>query len=103
MGKFFYILTIALLLSACATGEKVRSQLQEGMPKQDIIAALGKPDGFQRVGDFESLTYKNRLVSGWSWDRADYTVILQNGRVIQWGAGEVRQNGPNTIILVPTQ
>lgn len=103
MGKLFYALTIALLLSACATGEKVRAQLQEGMSKQDVIAALGKPDGFQRTGDLEALTYKNRLVSGWSWDRADYTVILQNGRVVQWGAGGVRQNSPNTIIFVPTQ
>ncbi|KAB0672437.1 hypothetical protein F6V30_07705 [Oryzomonas sagensis] len=100
-----FILTLlgalALLQGGCATGEIVRTRIQEGMSKQQVISELGNPDGFQRSGEYEALLYSNRLISGWSWDRTDYTIILQNGQVAQYGTGQVRQNSPNTLILVP--
>jgi hypothetical protein len=71
------------------------------MSKEQVISELGKPDGFKRSWEYEALTYTNRLISGWSWDRTDYTIILQNGRVAEVGTGQVRQNSPNTLILVP--
>lgn len=94
-------LLISLAISGCATGELVRSGVQPGMSKQEVISELGNPDGYQQNGEYEALLYTNRLISGWSWDRTDYTIILQNNKVIQYGSGEVRQNGPNALILVP--
>lgn len=97
---------IAILLfavvSGCATGERMQ-EVREGMAKEQVIDILGQPDGFQRKGEYEALRYTNRLISGWSWDRADYNVILRNERVVEYGAGEVRQNDANTgtLILVP--
>ncbi len=93
--------SLALLQTGCATGEIVRGKIREGMSKQQVISELGNPDGFQRSGEFEALLYSNRLISGWSWDRTDYTIILQNGNVAQYGTGQVRQNSPNTLLLVP--
>ena len=90
-----------LLLAGCVTGEKVRGGIREGMTKDQVIATLGQPDGFKRSGDAEALQYTNRLISGWSWDRTDYTVILENGHVTQYGPGQVRQEGPNLLIVVP--
>ena len=55
--------------------------------------------GFQRNGEYEALVYTHRLISGWSWDRTDYTIILQNGGVVQYGTGQVRQNGPIVLFL----
>lgn len=81
---------ILLLLTSCATGEKVRAGVSEGMTKAEVIELLGKPDGFKRDGTIEALQYTNRLISGWSWDRTDYTVILDEGRVVEYGPGEVR-------------
>ena len=101
MRYLVFFLLISLWLSGCATGERVRAGVQEGMTKQQVISELGNPDGFQRSGDYEALVYTNRLISGWSWDRTDYTIILQNGRVVQYGTGQVRQNGPNMLVLVP--
>lgn len=101
MRRFVLFFVISLLLSGCVTGERVRGGVQEGMSKQQVISELGNPDGFQRSGEYEALLYTNRLISGWSWDRTDYTIILQNGRVVQYGTGQVRQNGPNMLILVP--
>ena len=96
-----FIVSVLLLMQGCITGEAVRGGIREGMSKQQVISELGSPDGFQRQGDYEALLYTNRLISGWSWDLTDYTIILKNGNVVQYGTGQVRQNGPNTLILVP--
>ncbi len=84
-------LLLCLALGACATGEKVRGGITEGMSKAEVVDLLGKPDGFKREGNTEALQYTNRLISGWSWDRTDYTVILTDGRVSEYGPGQVRQ------------
>jgi hypothetical protein len=80
---------------------KRMTKVNEGMTKQEVIKTLGKPDGFQRSGEYEALKYSNRLMSGWSWDRADYYAILKNERLIEYGAGEIRQNSANVLVLVP--
>jgi hypothetical protein len=75
MRSFFTAALSVILLSACVTGE-LMTRVREGMSKEEVISALGNPDGFQRSGEYEALRYTNRLISGWSWDRADYSVIL---------------------------
>jgi hypothetical protein len=93
-----------LLLAGCATGEKMR-RLDVGMDRQTVERQMGRPDGFSEQDGYRVLTYKNRLMSGWSWDRADYQVLMKDGRVVQYGPGEVRQNKANTglIIVAPVQ
>jgi hypothetical protein len=54
----------------------------------------GFTEGFKVSGDFTVLTYKNRLISGWSYDRADFHVILKNDSVVETGSGEVRVTFP---------
>ncbi len=102
MIRLSIVAAVLLFLLGCATGELVGS-VEEGMSKDEVIGILGRPDGFQRSGEYEALRYTNRLVSGFSWDRADYTVILKSGRVVEYGPGEVRQRDPNTgvLLLVP--
>jgi len=101
MKNIILVIFIILSITACATGELVRGNVHEGMIKSEVISLLGNPDGFQKNGDSEALIYTNRLISGWSWDRTDYTIILQDSRVVQYGTGQVRQNSPNTLILIP--
>lgn len=91
-----------LLLSGCVTGNSVR-QLTPGMSRAEAIDVMGPPDGVMVEGQFEALSYSNRLMSGWSWDRTDYYVILEDGIVTQYGNGEVRQDqrqGSTVLILV---
>ena len=97
------IFLIALAVVGCATGEKM-SRLNEGMTKDEVIEVLRRPDGFRRTGDYEVLTYTNRLMPEWSYDRVDYHVVLKNGRVVEYGAGEVRVKevrGSVVIFIVP--
>ena len=103
MKNALCVFMLAVLLAGCVTGDKVRQGIREGMTKEQVISTLGNPDGFKRADDYEALTYTNRLISGWSWDRTDYTVILQNGRVVQYGNGQVRQEGPNLLVIVPVK
>jgi len=100
MNKILMVLSI--LLTGCVTGQKI-SQVEPGMNRQQVVSALGKPDGFQSHGNYEALKYSNRLMSGWSWDKSDYYVILKDGLVTATGNGEVRQSGPNMLIIVPMQ
>jgi hypothetical protein len=99
--RYFFAFVVAILLVGCVTGDRVRQGIREGMTKEQVIATLGQPDGFKRSGDTEALTYVNRLISGWSWDRTDYTVILDHGQVTQFGPGQVRQEGPQLLIVAP--
>jgi len=91
-------LAVALLvvvLAACATGERMRS-VHEGMWKDEVVGLLGIPDGVQRIGEYEVLRYSDRLVGSWSSDRAEYSVILRGGRVVEYGPGQARQRDPGT-------
>lgn len=101
MKRIITLIFLVVAMAGCATGEQVRGSLQPGMSKSEVISLLGNPDGFKKVENQEALLYTNRLISGWSWDRTDYTVILQDGRVIEYGTGHVRQNSANTLIIVP--
>jgi hypothetical protein len=84
MLRLVSTLALSAALLACVTGERMADH-PRGMSKDEVIAVLGNPDGFQRSGDYEALRYTNRLISGWSWDRADYNVTLRNGRVVEYG------------------
>jgi len=93
----------ALWLAGCTAGEQI-SKIDTGMGRQQVISIMGRPDGVRSLGNSEALTYSNRLMSGFSWDRADYHVLLTNGHVTDYGAGVVRQNaGPNVLLIVPTR
>jgi len=93
-----------LVMSACTMSENL-PRVYEGMPQSELEDVMGAPDSFVKRGDFSGLEYKNRLISGWSWDRADYSFIFKNDRLVEWGSGEVRQgsqgNNVQTLILFP--
>ena len=86
----------------CTAGERI-SGLQEGMTPAQVRAVMGAPTGQQRAGDVLRYEYTNALISGWSWDRADFYAVFENDELTQWGTGEVRQNQPNvgTVTVVP--
>jgi hypothetical protein len=50
-------------------------------------------------GPYEQLEYTHRLITGWSWDRSDFKVILKDGRVVEFGHGEVRDRTPQVVYM----
>ena len=88
----------------CTTGDQM-SNIRAGMTKDQVIAALGRPDGYAQSGSTEAFTYSNRLMSGFSWDRADYHVMFSSGLLTAYGPGTVRQDSApgniRALVLIP--
>lgn len=80
----------AIVLTACTTGSKI-SNLEPGMTPQHVVAVLGRPDGQSQQGNQLGYQYANRFVSDWSPDKADYVLVFTDGRLTNWGPGQVRQ------------
>ena len=76
-------------------------KLDVGLSRAKVLEILGRPDGVERTGSSEVLTYRNRLMSGWGWDRADYYVVLNDEKVSSYGTGTVREKEPPTIVIPP--
>jgi hypothetical protein len=93
-------LVAVVLLTACTMSENL-PQIREGMSRSEVEATMGSPDSFKRAGEYTAIEYKNRLISGWSWDRADYSFVFENDSLVEWGAGQVRQatNNPQLLII----
>jgi hypothetical protein len=106
MKSIVFALFGALILSACATTNGKMTDLQEGMTKDEIIQVVGGPDGYQRSGDYEVLLYLERRTSGWSYfsgaidDLVDYSVILKDGHLVEYGPGRTHQRDPNAAPFV---
>ena len=73
-------------------------QVSPGMTQSEVSRILGKPDGFRSAKGYE--WYSHRLATGWAWDRADYNVVFKNGKVVEYGTGEVRVK-QNAVVIVP--
>ncbi|WP_143596866.1 hypothetical protein [Tatumella sp. OPLPL6] len=89
--KKILLFPLVLALASCATGEKF-SNLSVGMSKSQVVSTIGKPDGDAINDNVELLSYSNRMMSGWSYDKADYQVILKDNKVIEYGVVNVRQD-----------
>jgi hypothetical protein len=98
--KRILILFSLALLSACATGEKF-SRLHPGMTKSQVVGLLGNPKGYEQNGAYETLQYPGGLISGWSYDTADFSVVLRNGLVQSYGASNVQKAQHSTVVLLP--
>ena|SRR5688572_19712964 len=100
--KKLALVVVSLVFLAGQFGGKVR-KLEVGMARTEVVELLGRPDGVRSFQNTEALTYANRRISGFGWDRADYVVVLTDGRVSEYGPGTIRQVDPNTgmFIFVP--
>jgi hypothetical protein len=88
------LLVVLLILSGCANspifGERFNSSMSPGMTATEVKDLLGNPDGYEKRGNQELYRYTDRMVSGFGWDKGNYEVLLEDGRVIQYGLGSIR-------------
>lgn len=100
--KKLALLVISLVFLTGAFGGKFK-KLEPGMERAQVIRLLGRPDGVRTHEDMEALTYADRLISGFKWNRADYVVVLRDGVVVEYGPGEIRTDSQNTgaFVFIP--
>ncbi len=93
MKKTVVLAVVIAFLSGCAgTGLNFKN-IRAGMSKEQTIQIMGQPDGYESKDNKEALLYANRFVNEWQgWDRADYVVILEDGKVVQYGPRQIRQD-----------
>ena len=97
---FKLLLSLALLsIAGCFHGEKI-SRIHPGMPVEELHSIMGQQEGYKKIGDYEVYSYYNKLISGWAWDRADYHYIVKDGKVVEYGAGEIRQNQNTGVVFI---
>jgi hypothetical protein len=93
------ILSALLSLVGCFHGEKI-GRVYPGMPVEELHSMMGHQEGYKEIGDYEVYSYYNKLISGWAWDRADYHYIVKDGKVVEYGAGEIRQNQNTGVVFI---
>jgi hypothetical protein len=80
-------------------------KMHEGMSKEEVLRILGNPDRVDSGTDGkdadQTLLYLGRFPSGWSWDRADYTVTLRDGQVVQFHKGPATRQPPPDPPAIP--
>lgn len=92
---------VMAVLSACrTTGEKI-THLGPGSDRADVLLQLGRPDAMRIVGDYQVYTYLGRHWKRRSLSRTDYTVILKDGKVVEFGPGRAQREGLHSIAIVP--
>ena len=95
MKNLIVALLSMLVLSSCVITGKM-SGVREGMTKAQVINTAGNPDGYQRSGDYEALLYIDRrhtwsLSSGPYPNTVDYSVILRDDHVMEFGPGRTHE------------
>ena len=93
--KAIFILLFSIFLSGCVTG-KPAEQIKPGMSFEQVQNVMGSPDVFQKRDNFTIYKYTNGFVSSWvvstwPWERTDYVFIFDDGKLVEYGAGEVRE------------
>ena len=96
--KSLLVSVVVFLMSGCVTGEKA-SNLTLGMTQNEVVRIMGRPNGVDSRREGESsvveYVYRDRLMSGFSWDRADYLVKFSDDRVTSFGpVNVVRKTNP---------
>ena len=99
--KIAFVFAFAILLSAagCFHGEKI-TRVQPGMSIEEVKSIMGPQEGYKKIGEYEIYSYYNKLISGWAWDKADYHYIVKDGKVVEYGAGEIRQNQNTGVVFI---
>jgi hypothetical protein len=97
--RYLTVLVAILSLVGCFHGERI-TEVHPDMSFEEVKAIMGPPEGYRKDGDYEVYSYYNKIISGWAWDRADYHYIVKDGKVVQYGAGEIRQNQKTGVLFI---
>ncbi|MFC5741297.1 outer membrane protein assembly factor BamE domain-containing protein [Dyella tabacisoli] len=103
MKRITGMAALAVALAGChTTGQKI-TQLDPGTTREQVVATLGRPDAMRTVAEFEIYTYLARHRSRISVTHTDYTVILKDGHVVQFGPGLAQREGIHSVVIVPPE
>ncbi|GLQ89299.1 outer membrane protein assembly factor BamE domain-containing protein [Dyella flagellata] len=101
MKRIIGVAVLAATVAGChTTGQRI-TRLDPGSDRGKVVSVLGRPDAMRVVGDFEVYTYLARKRTRHSLEHTDYTVILKDGHVVEFGPGLAQREGLHNVVIVP--
>lgn len=95
------ILTSILLAAGCASGVQKMRKIDPGMNFSEVDAVMGRRDSFRSAeSDGSTYTlyqYTNQFCNAHVsiYEKCDFFVIFRDGKVIETGVKDVRDQKPN--------
>ncbi|RKP52317.1 outer membrane protein assembly factor BamE [Trinickia fusca] len=90
---------LAAAVAGCQTTGQLITRLDPGSSRDTVLDVLGRPDAMRTVGDFEAFTYLARKRTRLSLGNTDYTVILKDGHVVEFGPGLPQREGLHNVVI----
>jgi hypothetical protein len=97
MKRVMAVGLVALVLAGCQGMAAKVSRLDVGTPRDEVLERLGPPDSDRRIVGYEVMSWLDRRPGRFSFSHKDYTVVLQDGRVTQFGPGLIRRDGKTSL------
>lgn len=101
LKKLFCVMAVVVVLGGCATTGQEITNIDPGEGRGAVVAVLGRPDAVHVSGKYEIYSYLHRHRTWHSLHHTDYTVIMKDNHVVQFGPGHARRVGIHSWTIVP--
>jgi hypothetical protein len=96
-NRAIVIILLATVLAGCAGMASKVSRLKIGAPRDEVIDRLGPADSDRTMVGFEVMSWLDRRPGRFSFSHKDYTVVLKDDKVVQFGPGLIRRDGKTSL------
>ncbi|KJV30412.1 lipoprotein [Luteibacter yeojuensis] len=97
MKRLIIVAFAAAGLAGCAGMATRVSRLEVGMGRDEVFDRLGPPDSDRSIIGYEVVSWLDRRPGRFSFSHKDYTVVLKDGKVTQFGPGLIRRDGKTSL------
>jgi hypothetical protein len=97
MKRLIAVAFLAAGLAGCAGMATKVSRLEVGMGRDEVFDRLGPPDSDRSIIGYEVVSWLDRRPGRFSFSHKDYTVVLKDGKVTQFGPGLIRRDGKTSL------
>jgi hypothetical protein len=97
MKRLIAVAAIAVALAGCQGMAAKVSRLEVGTSRDDVLERLGPPDSDRSIVGYEVMSWLDRRPGRFSFSHKDYTVVLKDGKVTQFGPGLIRRDGKTSL------
>lgn len=97
MKRVVAVVLLSAGLAGCQGMAAKVAKLDVGTDREKVIHRLGAPDSDRAMIGYEVMSWLDRRAKRFSFSHEDYTVVLKDGKVVQYGPGLVRRNGKDSL------
>lgn len=97
MKRLIAVAILAMGLAGCQGMAAKVSRLEVGTTREDVLDRLGPPDSDRSIVGYEVMSWLDRRPGRFSFSHKDYTVVLKDGKVTQFGPGLIRRDGKTSL------